>query len=340
MSCASTLGAIIFNGIFMGMKKIHLTIGHTGLLDAAPLLIARERGFFEAEGLSVSLSCELGLATVFSKLAEARLDGACMPVHKPLLLSSGAGVPRVSMQAAVITSYQGTGIVVTKAKSASRAGGAGLRIGVIAQGSSAGLFLHRYQQLNRAGVLADATLVPVVASQFLDFFRDGMFDGFCGNDPLPSLAALRSDVVCVANSADLFPMHPGSVATLRTEVVERNPEVAAAWARAVRRGCDECAQPAHQAEVWRLVFAQEPYMELDAQSRKALSRGPGENGPAGSSIRFKTTVNEATRVTDPVGFIDAAGRSALGTSLRGFDLKAEIARAYLLETPRVAARVR
>ncbi len=334
------LGAIFFNGSFIGMKKIHLNIGHIGLLDAAPLLIAHERGFFEAEGLSVSLSCELGLATVFGKLAETRLDGACMPVQMPLLLSSGAGVPRVSMQAAVITSYQGTGIVMSKAKPASRAGGAGLRIGVIAPGSSARLFLHRHQQLNPAGVLADATLVPVVASQLIDFFRDGMFDGFCGIDPLPTLAALRSDVVCVANSADLFPMHPGGVVALRAEVVERNPEVAAAWARALRRGCDECAEPAHQAEVWRVVLSQGPYLELDAESRKALSRVPGENGPGGSSIRFKTTANEATRVTEPEGFIDAACRSALGSSLRGLDLKAEIARAYLLKTARVAAGAR
>jgi len=322
------------------MKKIHLNIGHIGLLDAAPLLIARERGYFEAEGLSVALSCELGLATIFGKLSESRLDGACLPVQMPLLLSLGAGVPRVTMQDSIITSYQGTGIVMTKAKPGSRAGGTGLRIGVIAPGTSARLFLHRHQQLNPGGMLADAALVPVVASQLIDFFRDGMFDGFCGIDPLPSLAALRSDVVCIATSADLFPMHPGGVASLRAEVIDRNPELAAAWARVLTRACEECADPAHQAEVWRLVLSQSPYMELDTDSRKALSRLPGENSPGSPSIRFKVTVKGGVRTTEPDAFIDAACRSALGSSLRNFDIKAEIARAYVLKSQRPAVSAR
>ncbi len=322
------------------MKKIHLNIGHIGLLDAAPLLIARERGFFEAEGLSVALSCELGLATIFGKLAESRLDGACLPVQMPVLLSAGAGMPRVSMQAAVVTSYQGTGIMMAKTKQSSRSAGAALRIGVIAPGTSARLFLHRYQQLNPGGMLADAVLVPVVASQLIDFFRDGMFDGFCGIDPLPSLAALRSDVVCVADSAGLFPMHPGGVSALRTEVVERNPQVAAGWARALGRACEECADPAHHAEIWRLVFSQAPYKELDSASRTALTRPLGENRPGGPSIRFGNSDKGSGRVAEPEAFIDAVCRSALGSGLRGLDIKAEIAQIYLLKAQRQAVSLR
>lgn len=336
---ASIIGATIFNGSLPGMKKIHLHIGHLGLLDAAPLLIARARGYFETEGLSVTLSCELGLATICGKLAESRLDGACLPVQLPLLLSAGAGVPRVSMQAASVTSYQGTGIVMAKARQSSRAGGAGLRIGVIAPGTSARLFLHRHQQLNPGGVLMDAVLVPAVAGQLIDFLSDGVFDGFCGFDPLPSLAALRPDIVYMTDSAELFPMHPGGVAALRTELVEGNPQVAAGWARVLARACEECANPAHQAEIWKLIFSQGLYAELDAASRAALVRSLEENRPGAPSIRFITSAKGGGRIADPEVFIDAVCRSALGSSLRGLDLKAEIARVYQLKAPRLAAGV-
>jgi ABC-type nitrate/sulfonate/bicarbonate transport system substrate-binding protein len=303
------------------MKKIHLSIGHIGLLDAAPLLVARERGYFEAEGLSVSLSCELGLATVFGKLSESRLDGACLPVQMPFLLSVGASVPRVSMRASMVTSYQGTGIVITKARYTSRVGGPALRIGTVAPGTSARLFL-------------------VVASQLMDFFRDGMFDGFCGIDPLPSLAGLRSDVVRIASSADLFPMHPGGVAALRTEVVERYPELSAAWTRALTRACEVCADPAEYAEIWNLVLSQGPYMELDSDSRKALAHPLDEYTASSSSIRFTNTQKGMARMEDPDAFIDASCRSALGPSMRNFDIKSEIARVYSLKSQQLAVGAR
>jgi NitT/TauT family transport system ATP-binding protein/bicarbonate transport system ATP-binding protein len=212
---------------------------------------------------------------------------------------------------------------------------------VIAPGASARLFLHRYQQLNPGSVLADAVLVPVVAGQLIDFFRDGMFDGFCGIDPLPRLAALRPDVVCLANSADLFPMHPGGVTTLRTDVVERNPDIVAGWVRALSRGCEECAKPAQQADVWRLVLSQGVFPEVDTASRVGLSKALGESPSGDLSIRYSNTdkPRKGAKPTDPEAFIDAVCRSALGASLRGLDMKAEIARVYLLKAQKAAVEV-
>jgi ABC-type nitrate/sulfonate/bicarbonate transport system substrate-binding protein len=317
------------------MKKLHLTIGHIGLMDSAPLLMAQERGYFEAEGLRVDLTCELGLATICGKLAEDRLDGACLPVQTPLLLSVGAGLPRVSMQALQVTSYQGMGIVVVKPKQANATVANSLRIGVIAPGSSAKLFLQRHQQLTPNGPLGDAVLVPMVASQLINFFRDGIFDGFCGIDPLPSLAAMQSNVVCVSDSSQLFPMHPGSVVALRTDVLERDPHAAAGLVRALNRAREDCENPANFEQLWRLVLSQCPYLELDAASRAALIKPLGENRAAAPSIRFTSPAKGVVKAGD--AFLEAACRSALGAGLRTLDVKGEIARVYGTKLPSLAA---
>ena len=41
-----------------------LRLGFVPLTDSAPLIVARERGFFEAEGLKVELSREVSWATM------------------------------------------------------------------------------------------------------------------------------------------------------------------------------------------------------------------------------------------------------------------------------------
>ncbi|MBC8792720.1 MAG: hypothetical protein C6Y20_14045, partial [Tagaea sp. CACIAM 22H2] len=58
-----------------GLEKTQLTLGFVPLSDCAPLVVAREKGFFEHQGLSVDLSREASWATVRDKVAVEALDG-------------------------------------------------------------------------------------------------------------------------------------------------------------------------------------------------------------------------------------------------------------------------
>ncbi|MEL6963408.1 MAG: ABC transporter substrate-binding protein, partial [Pseudomonadota bacterium] len=44
-------------------KDNHLTLGVMPLTDAAPLIVAKEKGFFDAENLAVTLEREAAWAT-------------------------------------------------------------------------------------------------------------------------------------------------------------------------------------------------------------------------------------------------------------------------------------
>jgi len=68
-----------------------LTLGFVPLNDAAPLVVAKERGYFAAEGLEVRLSREVSWATVRDKVAAGALDGAHMLAPITLACTLGVG---------------------------------------------------------------------------------------------------------------------------------------------------------------------------------------------------------------------------------------------------------
>lgn len=310
------------------MMKPHLHLGHIGLLDAGLLLVARERGYFAAEGLEVTLSCELGLATVCGKLADGRLDGACLPAALPVLLSLGAGVPRVAMEVVQLCSYQGMGVVMTAMSVAGRPPTAPVRIGVIAPGTPTRLLLGRLAQTSPKALPMEITYVPMPASQLVDFLREGMLDGFCGIDPLPALARAHGGVELIADSAGMFPMHPGSALALRSEVLANHPRAPAAFARALALARSDCADQPKNEILWRLLLAQRPYGELEDAPRAALTAALSEGLPGWTCTRFGAVDAAPGLSAGAEAFLEAACRSLAGTGARGVEMKTEIARVY------------
>ena len=70
------------------LERNDLRLGFIALSDCAPLVVAKELGFFEAEGLRVDLSREASWANVRDKVAVGALDGGHM--LGPMTLAAGA----------------------------------------------------------------------------------------------------------------------------------------------------------------------------------------------------------------------------------------------------------
>ena len=70
------------------LEKDELTIGFIKLTDCAPLVIAKEKGFFEEEGLYVTLQPQANWKVLLDRVISGELDGAHMLAGQPL----GAGV--------------------------------------------------------------------------------------------------------------------------------------------------------------------------------------------------------------------------------------------------------
>ncbi len=95
-------------------EKWELKFGFIKLTDMVPLAIAYEKGYFEDEGLYVTLEAQANWKVLFDRVVSGELDGAHMLAPMPVGAATG-----VITKAEIITpftlSYNGAGITVSNA---------------------------------------------------------------------------------------------------------------------------------------------------------------------------------------------------------------------------------
>lgn len=111
-SCTFVLLAFITHAEFLDVERDELTLGFIKLTDMAPLAIAYERGYFEDEGLYVSLEPQANWKVLLDRVIDGELDGAHMLAGQPLASTIGYGT-----RAHIITPFSmdlnGNGITVS-----------------------------------------------------------------------------------------------------------------------------------------------------------------------------------------------------------------------------------
>ncbi len=111
--CSLGIGAGQPSDASAGMlEKDELTIGFIKLTDCAPLVIAKEKGFFEEEGLFVTLQAQANWKVLLDRVISGELDGAHMLAGQPIGAALGIGT-----KADIITAFSmdlnGNGITVS-----------------------------------------------------------------------------------------------------------------------------------------------------------------------------------------------------------------------------------
>ncbi len=112
---ACAIGVLTFSAshVFAGkLEKEELKFGFIKLTDMAPLAIAYEKGFFEDEGLFVTLEAQANWKVLLDRVIDGELDGAHMLAGQPLGATIGFGT-----QAHIVTAFSmdlnGNGITVS-----------------------------------------------------------------------------------------------------------------------------------------------------------------------------------------------------------------------------------
>lgn len=94
------------------LEKDELKLGFIKLTDMAPLAVAYEKGFFEDEGLFVTLEAQANWKVLLDRTIDGELDGAHMLAGQPLGATIGFGT-----QAHIVTAFSmdlnGNGITVS-----------------------------------------------------------------------------------------------------------------------------------------------------------------------------------------------------------------------------------
>ena len=93
-------------------EKEDLKFGFIKLTDMAPLAVAYEKGYFEEEGLYVTLEAQANWKVLLDRVIDGQLDGAHMLAGQPLGATIGFGT-----KADIITAFSmdlnGNGITVS-----------------------------------------------------------------------------------------------------------------------------------------------------------------------------------------------------------------------------------
>jgi two-component system, oxyanion-binding sensor len=96
-----------------GLEKTQLTFGIIPLTDCAPIVVAKEKGFFAKHGLDVTVSKEASWANIRDKVSLGQLDGAHMLAGMPIAATLGVGATQKDTVTAFSMDLNGNGITVS-----------------------------------------------------------------------------------------------------------------------------------------------------------------------------------------------------------------------------------
>lgn len=118
-SALSALALILCLGFALGShasgqpEKPDLKFGFIKLTDCAPLVIAKEKGYFEDEGLYVTLEAQANWKILLDRVIGGELDGAHMLAGQPIAATIGFGT-KAEVITALSMDLNGNGITVSR----------------------------------------------------------------------------------------------------------------------------------------------------------------------------------------------------------------------------------
>jgi len=244
-----------------------LRIGFLALTDAAPFVVAQERGLFVKHGIEVDLCREVGWATIREKIIYGELDAAHAPA--PMLWATRLGLDSVPcpVLTALVLNLHGNALTLSerlweagirtpadlKEEARRRSGERKLTFGVVFMFSSHHLMLRAW--LRDAGLNPDrdVRIVVVPPAQMFRNLSAGTIDGYCSGEPWNSLAVREKTGWCPAWSAALQPGCAEKVLMVTERFALSRPNEHTAMIAALSDACAWCDEPANREPLAQLL---------------------------------------------------------------------------------------
>jgi nitrate/nitrite transport system substrate-binding protein len=258
-----------------GIEKDELTLGFIKLTDMAPLAIAKEKGFFEDEGLYVTLEAQSNWKVLLDRVIAGELDGAHMLAGQPIASTIGYGT-----KGAIVTPFSmdlnGNAITVSHAVwdlmkpgvpmdadgkpmhpisaaalkpviDAYAADGKPFNLGMVFPVSThnyelrywlaaGGINPGLYAADDTSGQIGGDVLISVTPPpQMPATLEAGTIDGYAVGEPWNQAAVAKGIGVPVITDADIWKNNPEKVFGITAEFAEANPNTTLALTKALIR---------------------------------------------------------------------------------------------------------
>lgn len=275
LALVCVLHATLAGAELLPVEKDELKFGFIKLTDCAPLVIAKEKGFFEEEGLFVDLEAQANWKILLDRVISGELDGAHMLAGQPIGATIGIGT-----KADVITPFSmdlnGNGITVSneiweqmQANDPALAAddpphpikadalkpiveeykmlGDPLRMGMVFPVSThnyelrywlaaSGIRPGFYTAADTTGTTdADVLLSVTPPPQMPATLEQGTIQGYCVGEPWNQQAVFRKIGVPVVTNYEIWKNNPEKVFGITAQWAEENPNTAVAVTKALIR---------------------------------------------------------------------------------------------------------
>src|SRR6185295_16378695 len=239
---------------------MNLRLGFLPLIDAAPIIAAKAQGFFDDEGLKVTLHRQVGWANIRDKLSFGHIDAAHALLGMPLVSHLGRDSFTEPLVSVMGLGCGGNAVTVRKelfdagVKSAADLGDvmkAFPGLGRLMVGHVFGSSMHHYllREWLASGGLdpdRDVKLCVIPPPQMTEHMRGGYLDLFCVGEPWNTAAAQEGVGMTLLATTDILPRHPEKVLAVSKRFADQVGGYAGATVtglvRAVLRGCLWCAE--------------------------------------------------------------------------------------------------
>lgn len=251
-----------------GLEKVNLEIGFIPLTDCAPLVVAKEKGFFEKYGLDeVTLCREPSWKAISEGIAARRLDAAQMVGGMPLAMTLGSGgkapLPVVT---ALVMSRNGNAITLSK-----RFYQEGVRtladfkaaiaqtpdkvhtLGMVYPSSMHNLMLRYWLAAGGIDPDLDVSLTVIPPPQMVANLKAGNIDGYCVGEPWNSRAVYEDIGFVIATDLDIWAGHVEKVLGVREDWANQHPQTHLALVKALLEACEYCDDYRNREEILQLI---------------------------------------------------------------------------------------
>lgn len=240
-----------------GPEVTGVKLGYIALTDAAPLIIAKEKGLFAKYGLpDVEVGKQASWGATRDNLvlggAANGIDGAHILTPMPYLISTGKvtqnNVPvpmsiiaRLNLDSqgiSVAKDYAGTGVGLDAGKlkeafAAKKAGGGEVKVAMTFPGGTHDLWIRYWLAAGGIDPEKDVSTIVVPPPQMVANMKVGNMDAFCVGEPWNEQLVNQGIGFTACTTGELWKGHPEKALALRSDWIEANPNATKALLMAV-----------------------------------------------------------------------------------------------------------
>jgi bicarbonate transport system substrate-binding protein len=260
-----------------------ISLGFIPILEAAPLVIGVEKGFFAKHGLEVKLSKQANWGAARDNVvlgsAGGGIDGGQWQLPMPQMISEGAltNGKKVPMVILAMLMSQGNGIAAAETVKEGN-------LSVDLAKSSPGFFetfnqkegrkfraAYTFPKANQefwirwwlaaGGVDPDKSveLLTVPTPETLQGMRNGSMEAFSTGDPWPSRIVRDKIGYLAATTSQMWPVHPEEYLAVRADWVDKHPKAAVALLKGLIEAQMWLDKPENKAEAAAILSSRKWY---------------------------------------------------------------------------------